>query len=116
MNVTFSLIIIFLLSGVVGGYLLFQFLESSPAEKADMVRNWLLYAVAVAEYQLGPKTGKLKLAQVYNKFVTECPTLARAITYEKFSQLVDEVLINFKEILSNNNTIEALISGKEQKN
>ncbi len=111
---TISYFILLIILGIVIGYYLKNFFEKTPVEKTEIIKKWLLYAVAVAERQLGPGTGKLKLAQVYNKFVTECPNLAKYISYENFSKLVDEVLEEFKDILNSNANIKTLIEGEDE--
>lgn len=63
------------------------------------VREWLLYAVSVAENELGSGTGKLKLRMVYDMFLTKFPYLAKAIPFEVFSFLVDEALDEFEAML-----------------
>ena len=64
-----------------------------PTEKQlAKVKEWLLWAVTEAEKDLGGGTGKLKLRQVYDLFVQRFPWLAKAVSFELFSSLVDEAL------------------------
>ena len=58
----------------------------------NKVREWLLGAVTEAEKNLGGGTGKLKLRQVYDLFVTRFPWLAKTVSFELFSSLVDDAL------------------------
>ena len=113
METTVLYIFIWIILGAVVGIALKMLFDAKPSDKVEMIKNWLLYAVAMAEQQLGPKTGRLKLALVYNKFVTECPSLAKNISFEYFSKLVDDVLDKFKSMLSTNEAIENVIVKKE---
>lgn len=112
MNIYVLIAIIFLAIGGVGGFYIAKFIKAPKSEKISIIKNWLLYAIALAENELGAGTGKLKLAKVYNKFVTECAELANYVSFEDFSKLVDEVLAEFKEILNTNETIETIINGE----
>lgn len=114
MNTTILLIIIAIAAGAVLGFTITKFAKMPTPEKITIIKNWLLYAVAEAEKDLGSGTGKLKLAQVYNKFVSECPQLAAIITYQKFTSLVDEVLADFKNILNSNKAIKDVIVKEEK--
>ena len=55
-------------------------------------KEWLLLAVIEAEKEFGSKTGVIKLRAVYNMFLTTFPVLSKFISFEQFSQMVDEVL------------------------
>ena len=85
----------------------------SKEEQIKNLKEWLLYAVMLAESHYGSGTGKLKLREVYDKFVSQFPWLAKVITFEYFSTLVDEALEEMKKILNENNRIEELIVWRE---
>ena len=87
-----------------------KFSDKPTDKQIELVKNWLLYAVLEAEriYQSG--TGKLKLHYVYDQFVQTFPKLAAGITFDMFSWLVDEVLIEMREILETNKDIEAYVT------
>lgn len=94
--------------------LIFNFNKWFSLPKDEQIKNlkeWLLYAVMLAESHYGSGTGKLKLREVYNEFVSKFPWLAKVITFEYFSVLVDEALEEMRKILSENNKIEELIVG-----
>ena len=46
--------------------------------------------------------GKLKLRYVYDMFLTKFGDLAKMISFEKFSELVDKALEEMKKILESN--------------
>jgi len=57
-----------------------------------MIKSWLLSVIVNAEKVYGGKTGKVKLSYVYGLFIEKFPKLAKIITFDTFSALVDEVL------------------------
>ena len=61
-------------------------------EQIEQVKQWLLYAVAKAEKELGSGTGQIKLRYVYNMFIAKFPAVALFVTFEELSNLVDEAL------------------------
>lgn len=75
------------------------------------IKEWLLYAVVEAEKNLGSKTGKIKLRQVYDEFIRTFPIISKIISFNLFSSLVDNSLIEMKKILESNETIKEYIIG-----
>lgn len=78
------------------------------------VKNWLVYAVTLAESELGSGTGQLKLRSVYNMFVLRFPKLSMIITFERFSDLVDDALDIMREMLKNNKIADIISKTKEE--
>ena len=78
-----------------------QFLDLPTDKKIEEIKKRLLEFCTQAEIDIGSETGRLKLSQVYNKFCEAYPYLKKWISYERFSELVDEVLPIMKEILAN---------------
>ena len=77
------------------------------------IKEWLLYAVVEAEKQLGSKTGKIKLRQVYNEFIKAFPVISKLIKFEYFSKLVDLALIEMKKLLNTNINCKDYVEGGE---
>ena len=75
------------------------------------IKEWLLYAVVEAEKNLGSKTGKIKLRQVYDEFIRTFPIISKIISFNVFSSLVDTSLIEMKKILDSNTTISQYVNG-----
>jgi hypothetical protein len=71
-------------------------------EQIEQVKQWLLYAVAKAEKELGSGTGQIKLRYVYNMFIAKFPAIALFLTFEEFSNLVDEALQELQELIDKN--------------
>lgn len=113
-SITIAIIcVIAFIGGIVVGYFGHSFFTSSDEEKTNTIKKVLLYLVAMAEKELGGGTGDLKLAKVYEEFTTQYPDLAKAITYEQFKTLVNEVLKEFEDMLKDNKKIEEYIKGSE---
>jgi hypothetical protein len=108
------LIIIIIAAIAVGGYMVYTFVKMPSDTQITKVKEWLLYAVAEAEKELGSGTGQLKLRYVYDKFIAKFPYLAKAISFEAFSLLVDEVLEKFKAMLESNKQISNYVNGDKE--
>ena len=96
-----------------GGYAVYVFVKMPSDKQLNKVREWLLYAVTKAEKELGAGTGKLKLRYVYDMFVQRFGWLAKVITFEMFSMMVDEALEKMKTMLSDNKEVQKLVVGEE---
>lgn len=80
-----------------GGYAVYVFVKMPSDKQLNKVREWLLYAVTKAEKELGGSTGQIKLRYVYDMFVARFTWLARVISFEAFSMMVDEALERMKK-------------------
>lgn len=78
------------------------------------VKNWLVYAVTLAESELGSGTGQLKLRSVYNMFILRFPKMSMIITFKRFSNLVDDALDIMREMLKNNKIADIISKTKEE--
>ena len=65
-----------------------------------------------AEKELGGGTGQIKLRYVYDMFVARFTWLARVISFEAFSMMVDEALERMKKMLESNKAMQTLVSGE----
>jgi hypothetical protein len=90
-----------------------KFFHLPSAEQLEKVRQWLLYAVTDAEAYMGGGTGKLKLRWVYDLFVQRFPWLAKVLTFEKFSDLVDDALDEMREMIEANADVRAYVGVEE---
>ena len=95
-----------------GGYAVYVFVKMPSDKQLNKVREWLLYAVTKAEKELGGGTGQIKLRYVYDMFVARFAWLARAISFEAFSMMVDEALERMKKMLESNKAMQTLVSGE----
>ena len=98
---------------IVAALILYRFFKLPTAEQLDNVREWLLFAVTQAETELGSGTGQLKLRLVYDQFLTRFPALALRISFQTFSEMVDDALVEMREMLAKNENIAALVNGND---
>jgi len=89
--------------------LTYRFFKQPTGEQLDNVQEWLLWAVTEAEKKLGGGTGKLKLRQVYDLFVSRFPWLAPVISFKRFSSMVDDALVEMRKLLEKNSAVKALV-------
>lgn len=75
------------------------------------VKEWLKWAVCVAEEELGSGTGQLKLHMVYDMFVEKFPFIASILPFSIFSKWVDLALEWMREQLDKNENIRLTIEG-----
>ena len=73
------------------------------------MKEWLKYAVTIAEKELGSGTGQLKLRQVYDMFIKKFPVLSNFIPFSIFSKMVDLALEWMNEQIKKNNKIKEFI-------
>jgi len=106
------LIIIIVAAIFVIGYCVKTFLGMPTTEQLSKVKEWLLYAVTEAEKELGSGTGQIKLRYVYDMFIAKFPFLTKAISFENFSTMVDEVLVKFRTLLSENEALKRYVEGE----
>ena len=106
------LIVVLIAAFSVTTYAVIRFFELPTAAQIAKVKEWLVYACMEAEKELGGKTGKLKLRMVYDMFLSKFSWLAKVISFEQFSKLVDESLEEFKHLLESNKAIKNIVAGK----
>lgn len=78
-------------------------------------KEWLKFAVCVAEEKLGSGTGQLKLHYVYDMFVEQFPAFATIVPFNIFSKWVDLALEWMREQLEKNDKISQVIQGEAVK-
>ena len=98
----------------VAGYAVYVFVKMPSNSQITKVKEWLLWAVTEAERELGSGTGQLKLRYVYDMFIVKFPAIAKVISFEAFSLMVDEVLEKFRDLLDKNKSLQNYITGDKQ--
>ena len=83
----------------------YVFLKTPGKEQLNKIQEWLVWAVAQAEKELGSGTGQMKIKYVYNLFITKFPSIAIFVPYSLFSSMVEKALDEFKDLVSNNQRI-----------
>lgn len=92
---------------------LVMFFKKSEEQRIEALREWLKYAVTYAEKALGSGTGQLKLREVYNMALSQFPWLPKLISFEMFSDYVDEALIWMRAQLEKNAQIKGFVEKKD---
>lgn len=87
----------------------YNWLKKPNNEQLEQVRQWLIYAVAKAEKELGSGTGELKLRYVYNMFIAKFPAIALFISFETFAEMVNKALEELEGLIAENSNIKDLI-------
>ena len=72
---------------------IYKFFKQPSEDQIYSLKEWLLYAVAIAEKKFGSSTGELKLRYVYDLFLKAFPALTDYISFENF--FLSSVLFNF---------------------
>ena len=88
-----------------------KFLGLPTDQQIRNFQEWLKWAVAEAEKQLGSGTGQLKLRLVYDMAVEKFPWITKLVTFEEFSMWVDEALIWLNKQLESNKAVISMIKG-----
>lgn len=88
-----------------------KFLGLPTEQQIRNFQEWLKWAVAEAEKQLGSGTGQLKLRLVYDMAVEKFPWITKLVTFEEFSMWVDEALLWLNKQLESNKAVISMIKG-----
>lgn len=96
----------------IGVYTIAVFIKMPTTEQLLKLKEWLLYAVTEAEKELGSGTGQIKLRYVYDMFIVKFPYLSKTVSFESFSNIVDEVLENFRDMLNTNKKLKNYVEGE----
>lgn len=96
MIVAIVVVAIALIGSVIG------FIKLPSGTKIANLKEWLKWAVTEAERQLGSGTGQLKLRLVYDMAIKQFPWISQIVTFESFSEWVDEALDWMREQLADN--------------
>ena len=91
-----------------------RLIDMPTEEQLDQVKKWLLWAMAQAEKELGSGTHKLKLSMVYDMFVERFPWLAKIISFNRFSKLVDKGLEELNGMIVTNEKVKDIVCGKNR--
>lgn len=97
---------------VVAGFAVYKFVGLPTKEQVIKIKEWLKYAVTIAEKELGGKTGQLKLRMVYDMFVSKFPSVAKLISFDTFASWVDDALEWMNKQLEANKAIETVVNGE----
>lgn len=88
-----------------------KFSNLPTGQQKEQIKQWLLWAVVMAEKEYKSGTGAIKLRYVYDLFVRAFPVMAPLIPFATFSCWVDEVLEQMKHLMETNKSVSDYIEG-----
>ena len=88
-----------------------RFFKQPTEKQLESIKEWLLWATTEAEKRFGCGTGKLKPRYVYDLFAETFPWLAKIVSFETFSKLVDSALGDMNNLLASNNAVQLYVNG-----
>lgn len=106
----FILVIAFIIGAVVGNIII-DFFKLPSTSQLSRIKEWLIWAVAAAEKELGSGTGQLKLRYVYGLFTQSWTEFAKVVSFEVFSSWVDDALVRFTKIMQTNKNVVNYVEG-----
>lgn len=86
-------------------YAVLRFLKLTPQQQLGKVKTALLYMVTEAEKELKSKTGRVKRSMVWEWLVERFPIVTLFITEEKYDELLDQALEEFRKMLESNDSL-----------
>ena len=96
----------------VAGWFIWYLIKMPKEQRWKKVSAWLKYAVTEAEKSLGSGTGQLKLAMVYDMFLSKFPFVKAIMPYATFLVLVDAALDWMRKALEENEKLNAYVAGE----
>jgi len=101
-----SMLVICLITLSVAGY--------GAYTKRANAKEWLKWAVLQAEKALGEKTGQAKLRMVYDLFTKQFPWFATFVSFNTFSEWVDEALTWMRKQINTNSKVSEIVKEAEK--
>lgn len=94
---------------VLAGIAAYFFLRLPVGAQQKKIKEWLLYAVTMAEKDLGEGTGQIKLRYVYDMFTSQFKFVAALVPFATFSNWVDEALKKMRSLLETNQNVNMFV-------
>lgn len=94
------------------GVAIYNFIKLGKEQQLTKVKEWLLFAVVQAEKELGGGTGQVKLRYVYDMFVSKFKFIQFLVSFDEFSEMVDDSLDIMRGMLSTNNKVKEYVGGE----
>lgn len=83
-------------------YAILEFLKLTPKQQMKKLQVALLYMVTEAEKEMGSETGRVKRSMVWEWLVKRFPVITLFLTEEKYDELLEQALIEFRKLLESN--------------
>lgn len=107
---TFTTILVTIIVICVIGLCIYGLFRKGKERQIEIILEWLLLAVVLAEKELGDGTGQIKLRFVYDLFIDKFRFISYFISFAQFSKLVDQALDRMKDIMNNNKQVQEYIN------
>lgn len=108
-----SLLIVIVSAAAVVMAFIKRFSELPSQEQIYKVKQWLLWAVILAERDFSSGCGVLKLRHVYDLFIKAFPSLTPIVPFDIFKIWVDEALEQMRHLIETNKNIKDYIEGEQ---
>lgn len=99
------ILVIVLILALFAVYVVLRFLKLTPQQQLGKMKTALLYMVTEAEKELKSKTGRIKRSMVWEWLVERFPIISLFITEEKYDELLDQALKEFRKMLESNSSL-----------
>ena len=109
----FQTICILIIIAIGAGAAIYNFIKLGRERQIENIKEWLVFACLEAEKLLGSKTGQVKLRYVYDLFVSKYKFMSYIVTFETFSEWVDESLVNVRNMIETNDAVRKIVKGGE---
>lgn len=86
-------------------YAVLKFFKLTPKQQLSKVKAALLYMVTEAEKELKSETGRVKRSMVWEWLIERFPVVTLFITEEKYDELLDQALEEFRKMLETNTSL-----------
>lgn len=106
-----SLLVVIFFAVFLGVKSAYNFTHLSNQEQLEKIKEWALFIVLQMEKAYGPGTGTLKLSAAYDAFIKAFPDFVTIISFEQFSQIIDEALVRMRKLLEVNKDVECYVKG-----
>lgn len=80
------------------------------------LKDILLYLCTEAEKMFGSKTGQLKLKYTWAQACQQFPFLTTFLSFDKFSKMVDNCLVDMKHLVETNESIAEYVGVEKKDN
>lgn len=81
------------------------------AKDIEDLKQWLMYAVTIAQKEFGKDTGELKLYKVWDMATDKFPWITSLVSFETFREWVDDAKEKVIELSKDNEAIADFING-----
>lgn len=94
----------------IGIYLIVALIVGFVTMRIVGLKQWLVWAVTVAESEFGGGTGRLKLRYAYDLAVERFGWIATFLPYSLFEKMVDSALVKMRNMVETNGKINDIVN------